>query len=95
MNKPITGEIMVEMLSQLVTKHYYAAEIIPLISGLTSFIVQNEQLRQTLEEIANKTNFLSEHQLHWSHLNPDEREIINCFFDYLYFTSPQFLKDVG
>ncbi|AMP88932.1 hypothetical protein AXF35_04195 [Legionella pneumophila subsp. pascullei] len=86
---------MAEMLGQLVTKHYYGKEIIPLISELASFIAQNEQLQQTLEEIADKNDFLSEHQLHWSELNPDEQQIINSFFDYLYFTSPQFLKDLA
>ncbi|HHT0594226.1 TPA: hypothetical protein ACTXXA_002577 [Legionella anisa] len=94
MSTPITGEIMVEMLNQLVTKHYYATQIIPLISELASFIALNQQLRQTLEEIANKNNFQSNHQVNWSELNSDQRKIINCFFDYLYFTSPQFLRDV-
>lgn len=94
MNTPITGEIMVEMLNQLVVKHYYATKIVPLISELTSFIALNEQLRQTLEEIADKNNFRTKHQINWSELNSAQRKVINCFFDYLYFTSPQFLKDI-
>ncbi|KTC85511.1 hypothetical protein [Legionella brunensis] len=86
---------MVDMLTQLAPQHYYGQQVINLIPELSCFIAENYQLQQTLTDVAEKTNFQSNQQLDWPQLNKNEKDIINSFFDYLYFTSPQFLKDAG
>ncbi|WED42183.1 hypothetical protein [Legionella cardiaca] len=91
----VTGKLMVDMLALLAPKHYYGRRVMTLIPELACFIAENYQLQQTLANLAEKTDFVTTHQLHWSQLNKNEKKVINSFFDYLYFTSPQFLKDAG
>ncbi|VEB35702.1 Uncharacterised protein [Legionella sainthelensi] len=95
MSNVITGEMMVEMLNQLAQGHFYEKTVMGLTDTLASFINANNQLHELLERCAKKSNFQNTRTISWSDLGSDDKKIINCFFDYLYFTSPQFLKDAG
>jgi len=95
MNDEITGEIMAQMLMQLSHSHFYGKNIVNLTTTLAPFIHTNKQLTKLLKRCAQQCDFQTNRIISWSNLDKDDRKIISCFFDYLYFTSPQFLKETG
>lgn len=95
MNQKINSEIMTEMLTQLAQSHFYGKTVANLTSDLGAFISSNIQLHELLDRCARQCDFLNTRVISWSDLGKDDKRILNCFFDYLYFTSPQFIKDAG
>lgn len=95
MNHEITSAIMAEMLTQLAQSHFYGKTVVNLTDELKPFISTNIQLHELLERCARQCNFQNTRVISWSDLGKDDKRILNCFFDYLYFTSPQFIKDAG
>lgn len=86
----ITGS---NILTQLAQKHYYAKVIVGIIPDVVHLINENELLHKTMRHILSQINTDTDISISWSQLDKNEKEVINNFFDYLYFTSEQFLKE--
>lgn len=82
-----------EILTQLAREHYYASVIVSIIPEIAHLINDNEQLHKIMVNIVKQIDFDETLSVTWSQLNEDEREVIGNFFDYLYFTSTQFLEE--
>lgn len=95
MNQKISSEIMIEMLIQLAPSHFYGKTVANLIGDLGTAISSNIQLNEVLGRCAKQCNFQNTSIISWSDLGKDDKRTLNSFFDYLYFTSPQFIKDAG
>lgn len=82
-----------DILMQLAKKHYYAKVIVGIIPDVVHLINENELLHKTMRHILSQINTDTDISISWSQLDKNEKEVINNFFDYLYFTSEQFLKE--
>jgi hypothetical protein len=82
-----------DILTQLAREHYYASVIVSIIPEIAHLINENEQLHKTMVNILKQINFDETHSVTWSQLEDDEMEVIDNFFDYLYFTSTTFLEE--
>jgi hypothetical protein len=94
MNRCNNSELITEVLLQLVVKNQYAVDIVSLIPKIGQIAQENIQLSKTINHILENTNYLTSRSISWSALDDNDREVISNFFEYLYFTSPQFLKEV-
>ena len=94
MDKSLDPAIITEILLQLIVGHHYERSIIAAIPNIAFLINQNAQLTSLFKSILSHTYYMTSREISWSSLNPNEQDIINNFFEYLYFTSPQFLKEV-
>lgn len=81
------------ILVQLARKHYYANGIVSIIPDIVHLINENEQLHKTMCHIMKQIDRTKNPDITWSQLKDADMEVIDNFFDYLYFTSPQFLKE--
>jgi hypothetical protein len=95
MDNTLDLTISSEILTQLAQQHYYAKDILGTIPGIMHLVNENEQLHSTIIHILNQIDFSKSHSVKWSQLGQNEKNVIDNFFDYLYFTSPQFLKEVS
>lgn len=86
----ITGT---EILTQLAREHYYASVIVSIIPEIAHLINDNNQLNKIMVNIVKQVNLDETYSVSLSQLDEDEREVIDNFFDYLYFTSAQFLEE--
>ena len=82
-----------EILTQLAREHYYASVIVGIIPEIAHLINDSEQLHRIMGNIVKQIDFDETHSVTWSLLEEDEMEVIDNFFDYLYFTSPKFLEE--
>lgn len=80
-----------ELLSYLLNKNTYAKHIKVYQDQLAHIAENNEQIKSVLSSLLTKSNFKIDHEIKLSEF-PYEKEVINDFFEYIYFASDEFLK---
>ena len=94
MNNDLNTEVILDILLQLLVGHYYEPDIITLIPQVAPLVNKNKQLTQVFKTILTRTEYSHSKKIHWDDLSVTDQKILNDFFEYLYFTSPDFLKEI-
>ena len=87
-------EIITKLLLILVIKSPYAAAIIAEVPKASRLVNENIDLNNACSDILKHSDFLQTFRLNYSPQIKPAIEIINNFFEYLYFTSQEFLDGV-
>lgn len=87
-------EVVRDILLILAVNSKYAPEIINDIPSIAFLANENESLNKALKKIIDNTHDQQSHTISLCKDNKDAIELIHNFFEYIYFTSSHFLKDL-